>query len=320
MNSDNRGSLSPKSLDEQIADLAAHRYGVFSHAEAIGAGASKSQIDRRLANGRWRPMHPRAYSLAGVPSSWRQAVLGACLFAGEGVAASHRSAAVLMKAPGLEARVVEISVPRGRRTRGRGIVVHEVRDLFAVDVTVVDAIPVTTPTRTLIDLGAVVPAEVVEDALDDALRRGLTSIRRLRWRIAELRRPGRPGIAVIEALVAARDGSKVPESVFETRLLRVLRQGGLQPVCQYEVRDEEGVMRLDFAYPNQRVAVEADGYATHSGRRDWERDLKRRNRLTALDWLLVHVTWTDLTHHPGRVVDEVRGALARRGGWAGQPR
>lgn len=99
---------------------------------------------------------------------------------------------------------------------------HQVH-LPTVDVTIVDAIPVTTPARTLLDLAAVVEREALEEALDDALRRGLVSISRLRWRLEELGR--RPGAGTIRSLMAARgDKDAVPRSVLETRFLRLMRR------------------------------------------------------------------------------------------------
>ena len=80
-----------------------------------------------------------------------------------------------------------------------GIIAHGSR-LSGRHVTSIGSIRVTDPTRTLLDLGAVVPPWRVERALDDALRRGLTTLRRLRRRLRadggprgrRLRRGGAP--------------------------------------------------------------------------------------------------------------------------------
>jgi very-short-patch-repair endonuclease len=214
---------------------------------------------------------------------------------------------------GVEPGVFEITVPKGKAVRRRGVIVHQARDLRPVDVTVVDAIPVTTPTRTLIDLGAVVPKEAVEEALDDALRRGLTSIPRLRWRIGELATRGRRGVGVVRELVDRRAGDPaIPESVLETRLLRLIEREGLPaPVRQYQVRERGRLIAIpDFAYPDLKLAIEADGYRWHSGREQWESDLARRNALTARGWRVVHVTYRDLEHRPDEVVRTIARALA----------
>lgn len=109
----------------------------------------------------------------------------------------------------------------------------------------------------------------------------------------------------------ARSPTAVPQSVFETRLLRVLRDAGLPlPTLQHEIRHGGRVIaRVDFAYPEAKLAIEADGYQWHSGRIAFERDLARRNALTNLSWDVMHVTWSDL-EHPERIVDAIRAALS----------
>jgi very-short-patch-repair endonuclease len=253
--------------------------------------------------------------MAGTPASWRQALLAACLSAGEGAVASHRGAAGLLQLAGVKQGAVELTVPRGRRVRRPGVTVHETVELFSVDVMFVDAIPTTTPTRTLIDLAAVMSKNVVEEALDDALRRGLTSISRLGWRVAELGRNGRAGIGPIRALLDSRtDKPAVPQSVLETRLLRLIKGTRLPaPVCQHEVRDGGRLVAVvDFAYPEIRLAIEADGYHWHSGRAQWQHDLSRRNALTSRGWRVIHVTSSDVEQRPNEVVRTIADAFSRK--------
>lgn len=307
-----RNPNSQESVDQRLCRLAAARHGVFSRWEAIRAGATKSMIWRRVNAGRWERLHQGVYRLAGVPRSWPQMLMAACLGGGAGAVASHRSAAALWELAGVEPGEIEISVPRGRRISPRGVVVHEVLALPAADIALVDAIPATTPPRTVLDLAAVAPRDMVEEALDDALRRKLVSFRWLRWRLAQLRRSGRPGVTVLESLLRAREDGSVPESVLETRLLRILDRAGLAaPLCQYEVRDRRGklVGRVDFAYVDVHLAIEVDGYQWHSGRQRWERDLERRNALTNRGWRIIHVTWSDLERRPDEVVRTITRAL-----------
>jgi very-short-patch-repair endonuclease len=307
-------SASPESVDKRIARLAAAQHGVFSRADAAGAGASRGLIESRWKSGRWEPLYPAVYRLAGTPDSWRQRLLAACLSVGPNAVASHRSAAAVSQLPGGDGRLLEISVPRGRRVRRDGLDVREVRSLVESDVMVSDAIPVTTPTRTLIDLAAVLSADILEEALDDALRRRLTTLRRLRWRLDALGSRGRAGTGVLAELIEARSGGQArSESVLETRFLRLLRQRGLPlPVCQHEVREGDRVLaRVDFAYPAARLAVEVDGYRWHSGRARWEHDLDRRNALTARGWRIIHVTWSDLERRPDLVIRTIAAVLGK---------
>lgn len=311
------GQSSAEPVDHRVARVGAVQHGVFTRRQAMELGAGRGLIDQRVASRRWELLYPGVYRLLGSPVSWRQSLLAACLAAGERTAASHRAAAALQRLPGGAEGLLELSVPKGRRVELRGMIVHQVRGFEPIDVSVVDAIPVTTPTRTLIDLATVISADTLEEALDEALRRRLTTVPRLRHRIAALGRRGRRGIAVLYALVEARAASRtVPESTLETRFLRLVRRAGLPPpVCQYNVRENGRVLaRVDFAYPDILLAIEVDGYRWHSGRARWERDLGRRNDLTARGWRVIHVTSSDLEHRPDRIVRMIAEVLGGRKG------
>ena len=79
------------------------------------------------------------------------------------------------------------------------------------------------------------------------------------------------GVAGAVPLRSVLEGYKhaAPESPLERRFLRLLRAAGLpEPEVQYPIRDGERlVARVDFAYPEIRLAMEVDGYRWHGGRR-----------------------------------------------------
>ena len=301
-----------EAIDARVARFASRRHGVLSRADAVRLGATDRMIHRLVSTHRWERLHAGVYRVGGAPRSWRQDLLAACLPASEGAVASHRAMAVIWRLPGFEAVAIEITVPRGRRARLHGVTVHQL-PLPPVDVTTVDAIPATTPARTLLDLAAVVPADALEEALDDALRRGLATLPRLRWRFEEL--GPRRSAGTIRRLLAARgEGDQPrPQSVLETRLLRLLKRARLPtPACQHQVRDRGRLIAVvDFAYPNSRLAIEADGYRWHSGRARWQHDLTRRNELTRLGWRVIHVSAHDLDRRTAATLRIVAEALNR---------
>lgn len=236
--------------------------------------------------------------------------MAACLAWGDGAVVSHRAAAALWRLAGFEPGPVELTVPRGRARNAPGLVHRNA--LLAPDAAALDGISVTTPARTLIDVASMAPRDAVEEALDDALRRGLVSIPRLRWRLDELG-GGRRGVGTMRGLILDRDPSaRLPGSGFERRVLRMLRRCGFpEPALQHEVRrDGRLVAVVDFAYPELRLAIEADGYRWHSGRARWLHDRRRSNKLTLLGWRIIHVTWDDLTDGREAVIDSIRNAMA----------
>jgi very-short-patch-repair endonuclease len=152
--------------------------------------------------------------------------------------------------------------------------------------------------------------------MDDALRRGLTSLARLRWFVDVHSKKGRNGSGAIKRLLAEKKlQERVTESGLETRLFQVLRRASLPlPVAQFAVRHEGRVVgRADFAYPHARLAIEAVSYRWHSARANWNRDQTRSNALVALGWRILNVTWDDLRDRPEHVVATIRAALGEIG-------
>jgi very-short-patch-repair endonuclease len=301
--------MTPGQFDRLVARISSRQYGIVSRTQALRVGATEGLIRERLRSGRWERMQSGVYRLAGTPPSWHSSVMAACLACGAGAAASHFSAGPLWEIPGLKQGPIELSTARNG-TRSKLFTVHRVLLLPKFDVTVRLGIPVTTPTRTLIDLASVAEENLVEEALDDLLRRRLVIHDRVRRRLAALGR--RPGVGLIRSLLDAREpGATVPQSVFETKFFKFLKRGGLpEPVLQYHVRFESGRNAfIDFAYPDCMLAIETDGKAPHYGRRNEERDRTRHNALTALGWRVLHITWSDLTERPDETLARIKAAL-----------
>lgn len=284
---------------------AAQQHGVIGRGQAVAASLTPSAIGRLVKAGSWRIELPGVYAMAGAPNSREQRFMAAALWAGEGAAVSHRAAAALWRLDGLpDTPLPEITSPR--RLTSPEVLTHR-GQLTRREVTRLGAITVTDPARTLLDLGSVVPVLVVRTALDDALRRGLTTAARLQRRLRDHGNHGRSGWGVLRRLIIEEP---VAESVLERRLLRVLREARLpRPVTQHPIREGRRIIaRLDFAYPEARLAIEAEGWRYHGGPEAFHRDLARRNRLTRAGWTVLHATWADL-EDPQTLLEAIRGGL-----------
>ena len=151
----------------------------------------------------------------------------------------------------------------------------------------------------------------LEEALDSALRQRLTSLDRLRVGIERIGGRGRRGPSALCKLLDTR-GDVVPtDSALETRLSRLLRRNRLpQPQRQVEVRDQEGFIgRVDFAYPELKIAIEVQSRRWHSSWVSQGKDKERLNRLQILGWIIIQVTYEDLQHHSAVVARRIREAL-----------
>jgi hypothetical protein len=118
------------------------------------------------------------------------------------------------------------------------------------------------------------------------------------------------GSAQARAVAARADG--LAGSPQETRLrLLFAREGLPAPVAQFRVFGDDGfIARVDFAYPELKVAIEYDG-AWHGDPEQFAKDRRRLNRLVAAGWTVLHVTAEDL-RRPGLLAARLRELLAQR--------
>jgi hypothetical protein len=294
-----------------IGTLAARQYGLVSRHQAMHAGMSPSAISRRLASGEWLQADYRVYLIAGTPITWHQQLLAACL-AGPAVA-SHRSAARLWGFPvdGAD-EILEVTALRHRRRHASGVVWHESRRLEQRYVATVDAIPVTTPLRTVIDLAVVLDVDELERALYSAMRLHIATVEGIERTLEDLGalRHGRKRARAV--LRRAREHERPPDTVIEFEFLQLLRRAGIPlPHPQVEIRDEDGelVGRADFAYPERRIVVELDSSRWHSIGIDRENDADRDRRMRDLDYRILRVSRKMLRHQPDDVIEWFRAEL-----------
>ena len=275
---------------------------------------TRHNIQTFLDNGRWRSLYRCVYADSSSPSSFHQSLLAACLASGTGAVASHRAAGYLHKLDGVPQRIVEVAVQRGRRPRNPPFIVHESSDLEPKDIVTVSLIPVTSATRTLIDIGAVIDSASLELAAEDAIRRGLTSTDKLACRLKELSRRGRPGLEPISMYLKMLGDAGTTESGLEVHVARFLRRYRLgDPVRQYVIKDDDGFeARPDFAYVPEKIAVEAHSLKHHTGVLAVRKDNVRDRRLRQLGWEVVYVTKDDLRNRPDEVAAFIRKLLVDR--------
>ena len=83
------------------------------------------------------------------------------------------------------------------------------------------------------------------------------------------------------------------------------------PVRQFEIRDgDRFVGRVDFAYPEAKLLIEAYGRDHHSAWSDHEHDLRRQNELIVLGWRVIVVTWSRLHNDRTTLMRTIARALA----------
>ena len=193
-----------------------------------------------------------------------------------------------------------------------GVAVHQTSQLPRVDAVWRDHIPLTSVARTLVDLSGILRADRLELALDHALAERQVSLGYLRWRLEDLGTQGRMGAGVLGELVARRFGEPLPSrSPFERELQGLLGRANLpRAEREYAVAlPGDRTARIDFAFPDARLALEADSYRHHSSPSDWSRDRARNGELVALGWRVLPVTYREMKMDPAGVADRIGRAL-----------
>lgn len=303
---------------ESLLASASRQHGIMTRTQARGLGASDHQVDRLLRTGVFVPLHPGVYRYAGAPPTRSGRALAAVLAAGPGAVASHRSAAVLHDLRDIRRWRPEVTVCGSRLPVLDGVTCHRTTVLEPVDVTTRDRVPVTTIARTLLDLGAVVPAVVVELAAQDAIIREAVTLLDLVCLLDRLGRRGRSGTAALRAVTISAIPTEGIESRLEFDLWRIIESSPIpRPVLQHEVVLPGGLrVRLDAAWPDLMVVAQSDGRRWHATRREFEHDLRRSRAITAAGWDLYRYGWADVHQRPAAVRAEltavVRAAMAAR--------
>jgi hypothetical protein len=176
------------------------------------------------------------------------------------------------------------------------------------EVTMIEGVPVTTPARTVLDLGCWYPLTSGVAAIDSLAR--ATDVKAADVELLADRYPGRRGITRARLALTLFDaGAQSPK---ETWLRLVLIDAGLpRPQTQIAVRDEFGdvLAYLDMGWEDVKVAVEYDGEQHRTDRRQYTWDVRRQELLQRLGWVVVRVVAGD---RPADIVRRVKTALADR--------
>ena len=307
-------------------ELATRQAGVLHRRQLRDAGIDRRSVTGRVRRGELIEIATEVFVVVGTDQGWRQRLWSGLLTARTDAVISRRSGARLHhhgRFSEAHVDVLEVENTDHRLDRATG---HRSSWVPPHHRTQVDGIPVTTPARTVFDLvGMVSPkrkargwptvtrAEATR-ALDDALASGvpLSSFHEV---LDTLATRGRPGTVLMRELLTERgDGYVATESELEDLLHHVLQSRGM-PIPQRQRvlgSAHAAIGRVDFAYPTQRVVIEADGRRHHTALIDAEADRWRDLELASAGWIVVRVTWRQLQTDPGRFVRTLRTLLEAR--------
>ena len=281
--------------------------------QARALGCSTSSLKRLLAAGDLIGLLPGVYRVPGFPQTVRQLLRGACSWGGQGTAASHASAAGILRLRGYRLDEVHIVTTKQAHQLPASIHIHRVERPIP-GIAVVRGIPVTPPWVTLIHLAASEDVPTLARALDDALHRKLVSLPQMRWAVDTFAGRGHAGSGLIRDLLAQRGpGYEPAESELEAVFYALIEASDLPPgTRQARVAGRTGGLRLDLLWEEAGLIVEVDGWETHGTREAFQADRARDRAMLVQGRGTMRYTWDDVMCRPQQVVEEIREGLARR--------
>ena len=301
------------------------RHGLFLRRDFLEAGGTPQALARLVRDQSVHRVRHGAYTSAeqwAASDAIGQHVLTAraCLRTARCASAlSHVSALAMYGAPLWNLPLDTVHLTRHDGHPGRreaGLAQHGSR-LLPEEVFEIDTTPVTSPTRTAIDLASTVDLEHALVALDWFLHERLTTKAQL-LECAD-RMIFCPGSLGTELAVTLAD--PLVESVGESRCRWLFWQHSVpMPLCQVEVHDATGrlVGRVDFAWPELGVFLEFDGTGKYvknlrPGQTTVDVVLAEKAREERIcettGWRCIRLTWADLST-PGPTAAYVREVLA----------
>lgn len=289
--------------DRRLAVLAGSQRGVVTHGQLLGVGFSPAAVQRAVRAGRLHPRHRGVYAVGHPALSVEGRWLAAVLACGPGAVLSHRSAAALWDLRPSSRTTIEVTAPV-HRTSPAGVALRRTARLDPAEVTVRSGIPVTTVSRTLADLAAVVRTRDLERTLERAEAQQVLDVVTLLRSVASRR-----GAVAVRRLLAAWEPART-RSELEVALLRLVQRSGLP---RPEVNARVGEFEVDLLWRAARVVAEADSIAFHLTRAAMERDRRRDAVLTSAGYRVLRFTDRQVRARPGEVTDALAIAIGSSG-------
>jgi hypothetical protein len=268
--------------DHRIARIATRQHGVITTTQLAAVGIDKFAINKRVRAGRLHRLYRGVYAVGHRSLSWRGRWLAAVLAAGDGAVLSHVSAVALWQFLRPIPGPVHVTVGAAVRRKPRpGLVIHRSRTLTPRDITRRHGIAVTTPARTVEDIRGEVEPYLFRRALRQAELAG--------FRVPHL------------------SATKRTRSDLELLFLGFCDDHGLpRPLVNRRVHGH----RVDFFWPEGRLAVETDSWEYHRGSVAFEDDHERDLELRAHGITTRRYTGDQIEAAPEAVAADLRQALA----------
>ncbi len=278
----------------------------FVGTEAVGSGRLTERELRRYCTRIYRNVYQRRDS--GLTAKDR--AIAAWLWSGKKAVIAGNSAAALLGAEWVDPRAPADLI--SDRKRPPPLIITRNESLLGGEVSVVDGVSVTSPARTVFDLGrrpGLVSAVIAVDSLARATGLPVDEVEPL----IDAHRGAR-GMKQLRRVLSLVDAGA--ESPQETRTRLVIISAGLpKPQTQILVRNDWGAVlaRIDMGWEEWLVGVEYDGAQHWTDPHIRAKDIDRTAELERRGWRIIRVSADLLRNRPDIVLARIREALRAAG-------
>lgn len=299
-------------FDRNIAAIAATQHQVITFADVEKAGGGRHHAETRVTAGRWELFADNVYRLAGVPWTYEGKVFATVCAAGPGAVVSHFCAARL-HGMGFTKTLPEVSIPRGRYHRPKDLTVHTSSDLDRCEIVMLaGCIPVTDPSRTILDIARKLGPVKLKSAIEDGRRLELLDWHSLIATAAAHARQGRPGITKLRTQIAlGYTENEATDTDSELAAFGLLKQHFGEPVVHHCIREADGRIagEIDLSYPDTTTGFEIDG-DVHLDPVQKAKDDERDDYLRAkFGWRVRRIWWEIPVKDPAKFIRIVKATL-----------
>jgi hypothetical protein len=293
-----------------VRALAAGQHFVVSRSQLQQLGFSKTGIHRWVRSGRLTPVLPGVYAFEGPLRTAEAKAMAAVAWGGDGAALSHVSAAHLFDVwRGPKQDVVDVVSPR-QRTDRYNVRFHQSRRLERA-IEVLDEIPITSLSRTIVDLAEVLTPHQVANVIHQACYRHKLDIVRVEAWYERLKDRHSAPVAR-RAIDLHVSGSAGTRSMDEDRFVALMAPVAPEPqVCMVQAVGVD-THEADAYWPEQRVWVVIDGATSHGRPNDKAREQGLADGCTAAGITLIRFQGWEVRRRPDRVRRTVLAALHAR--------
>jgi hypothetical protein len=265
---------------------------------------TRQQLDVQVGNGGLVRVWYGVYAAAEPNLLGRLAALD--VFMGRRAVACMGTAAELYGFDVQNTTAVHVLDPGVRMRSATGLTVHQ---RTGAPLQRVAGRLATAPAWTAVEIAREVRRPRALATLDAALRSRCCTQGELQRAVLEQR--GRRGIVGVRGLLPYADPRAESAMESEARLVMIDHALPL-PVLQHEIRGRNGQLwRVDFAWPDARVAAEYDSIDWHAGRDAMLRDKLRWARIQELGWTLIPIVVHDVRGDPAGLAQRIAAQLHR---------